>query len=244
MVLVYNNTIMLKKYNKRVSGVLVSISVLALTIFSTGQALAFNLISGGGIITPLSSPLSTVVVTTGENTINVHSCDEVDNGVRIQRKVTGKQYTLKNGTKNAGHGVKTYTFDCPSETQYHFVWTKEVVVQLSAPISSPISSPLSSPLSTVLSSPLSSPLSTVLSSPISAPISTPISAPVLKTGETTVKVYECNVLDNGVEIKRKENSKSYTLKNGIKNTGHGKRDYTFSCVDGERYSVQWTEVAS
>lgn len=57
----------------------------------------------------------------GTSNVSVTSCENTANGVRIKRG-NGSAYELKNGTRDAGHGLRTYTLTCVSATMYKVHW--------------------------------------------------------------------------------------------------------------------------
>lgn len=225
-----------QNFRKQSIGSILSLSVFIFSIFSTQQAFAMNGESSTG-----SKPLSSTTPKKGQSLVNVEICNDVQGGIEIKRKGTGL-YTLLNGTKDAGHGLRTYEYKCISGTKYKVSW-----VEAGNPMSKPLSKPLSSPLSKPLSSPLSKPLS----SPISKPLSTPISSPgeagkekpkASKKGVSKIKVAECSEITGGIKIKKKGSRFYSVLKNGIKDTGHGLRDYTYTCVSDVKYQIKWVQI--
>lgn len=60
------------------------------------------------------------------------------------------------------------------------------------------------------------------------------------TGSNLVSVTNCNQVSNGVSITRF--GKTYTLPNGIREAGHGLRNYALTCVGNKQYKVQWTDA--
>ena len=56
----------------------------------------------------------------GSNIVAVDACQEVANGVTVNR--SGSTHTLTNGCRDAGHGERQYTLTCVSDTKYRVSW--------------------------------------------------------------------------------------------------------------------------
>jgi hypothetical protein len=59
-------------------------------------------------------------------------------------------------------------------------------------------------------------------------------------GTNTVPVTKCVQLNNGVSITRF--GSTYTLGNGVRNAGHGYRNYNLTCVSSTMYKVEWNKA--
>jgi len=57
-----------------------------------------------------------------------------------------------------------------------------------------------------------------------------------------VNVASCREVSNGIYIRRTAGSYEYKLQNGVKDTGHGMRDYGYYCSSNTQYRVNWIEV--
>ncbi|MFA6486274.1 MAG: hypothetical protein WCT40_02820 [Candidatus Magasanikbacteria bacterium] len=57
----------------------------------------------------------------GVSNVNVTSCETVSNGVKISRN-KGAKYTLTNGCRDAGYGLRNYSLSCNTATQYKVSW--------------------------------------------------------------------------------------------------------------------------
>lgn len=58
-------------------------------------------------------------------------------------------------------------------------------------------------------------------------------------GSNIISATQCTPQQNGVLLKKY--GKTYLLKNGCRNAGHGMRDYTLTCVGSTKYKVQWSD---
>lgn len=59
-------------------------------------------------------------------------------------------------------------------------------------------------------------------------------------GTNTVAVDNCVQVSNGVNITRF--GSTYTLTNGVRNAGHGYRNYNLTCVSSKMYKVEWNNA--
>jgi len=57
----------------------------------------------------------------GQNPVPVTACTNINGGIHITRP-EGASYPLLNGVKDAGHGIKHYTYWCTSPTIYNVAW--------------------------------------------------------------------------------------------------------------------------
>ena len=58
----------------------------------------------------------------------------------------------------------------------------------------------------------------------------------------TIRVDRCYPTYDGVWVRRFGNKRYYKLKNAMKDTGHGLRDYTYSCYGAKAYRVTFADV--
>lgn len=65
--------------------------------------------------------LALALPTQGQNVVPVTACTNINGGIYITRP-EGASYPLMNGVKNAGHGIKHYTYVCLSTTTYSVSW--------------------------------------------------------------------------------------------------------------------------
>lgn len=59
-------------------------------------------------------------------------------------------------------------------------------------------------------------------------------------GTNNVPVTKCEQVSNGVKLTRF--GKTYTLTNGVRDAGHGYRNYNLTCVSATMYRVQWNQA--
>jgi len=74
----------------------------------------------------LSGIVSAVTATpkTGPNYVNVVSCEQVGNDIRIRLGANSAKYVLTSTTRDAGHGLRNYKLNCLSATRYKVEWTE------------------------------------------------------------------------------------------------------------------------
>lgn len=63
-----------------------------------------------------------------------------------------------------------------------------------------------------------------------------------QSGANDVVVTSCENVSNGIRISR-DNHTPYVLTNGVRDAGHGLRNYSLSCVSNTKYHVAWTAAA-
>ncbi|MBI2436188.1 MAG: hypothetical protein HYV41_00350, partial [Candidatus Magasanikbacteria bacterium] len=80
------------------------------------KALFLGLIISCGVFLGVGS----VQAWEGSNTVPVDNCVQVSNVVSITR--FGSTYTLTNGIRDAGHGLRNYNLTCVSNTMYKVEW--------------------------------------------------------------------------------------------------------------------------
>lgn len=78
---------------------------------------------------------ATTTPKTGMNYVNVVSCEQIGNDIRVSLSVNSAKYVLTSTTRNAGHGLRNYKLNCVSATKYKVEWTEVA----SAPTSTPSS---------------------------------------------------------------------------------------------------------
>lgn len=93
---------------------------------------------------------TTTTPKTGMNYVNVVSCEQVGNDIRISLSVNSAKYVLTSTTRNAGHGLRNYKLNCLSATRYRVEWTEVASIPTPASTSTP-NSPITTP--TVTSTP-------------------------------------------------------------------------------------------
>ncbi|MFA6427102.1 MAG: hypothetical protein WCW16_01495 [Candidatus Magasanikbacteria bacterium] len=74
-----------------------------------------------GIIAVLAPQVS---LGANSNNVNVDSCRNVEDGIMVRRFGNANEYVLKNGVRDAGHGLREYRLSCVTSTQYKVKWVE------------------------------------------------------------------------------------------------------------------------
>ncbi|GEM_PF-2796218 len=82
--------------------------------------IAFGAIAILLVVTPLITK-AVSLPESGGNPVSVQSCVDISGGIYITL-ASGSDYTLLNGTKDLGNGIKQYTYSCTSSTTYFVSW--------------------------------------------------------------------------------------------------------------------------
>ncbi|MBT3539321.1 hypothetical protein HN481_04315 [Candidatus Parcubacteria bacterium] len=63
-------------------------------------------------------------------------------------------------------------------------------------------------------------------------------------GSNRVSVDSCRNVSNGIKVRRFGNSNEYKLSNGVRDAGHGLRDYKLNCTSNTQYKVSWKDAST